>query len=339
MHSLYKFGSKGGSHLRVLFLESHPLFIHGLPNGFRDAGHTVKISGPITESNIPILIAKFRPHLIITLGCGPEHFLEKQAWIRAGVENSGIPHIYWATEDPTHSYTFTIPYIQNVKPDFVFTICRDRVVEYENMGYPSAHLDFGYHRRVHHRGKRAHKYLHSIAVVANAYPKLSDTYPEHYRHTSFNTLLRPVIDSGQSVHFYGRYWDQMQDILGREISPRRIHGYLSYPRAYKVYNSSRIIIGLQNHRTQVTQRTYEIIASGGLLLTSDTPAIRHRFVPGQDLLVSSSPEETLSLIQYYLNNRDARKRIQQSGYQAVKKHSYWHRARQLLYVLRHRGII
>lgn len=30
--------------MRVLFLESHPMWIHGLPNGFRDAGHKVKVS-------------------------------------------------------------------------------------------------------------------------------------------------------------------------------------------------------------------------------------------------------------------------------------------------------
>jgi len=30
--------------MRILFLESHPMWIHGLPNGFRDLGHEVMVS-------------------------------------------------------------------------------------------------------------------------------------------------------------------------------------------------------------------------------------------------------------------------------------------------------
>jgi spore maturation protein CgeB len=35
--------------MRVLFLENHPMWIHGLPNGFKHAGHEVLISGHLTE--------------------------------------------------------------------------------------------------------------------------------------------------------------------------------------------------------------------------------------------------------------------------------------------------
>lgn len=37
-----------GQDLKILFLESHPMWIYGLPNGFRDTGHTAIISGPIS---------------------------------------------------------------------------------------------------------------------------------------------------------------------------------------------------------------------------------------------------------------------------------------------------
>lgn len=197
--------------MRVLFLESHPLFIHGLPNGFRDAGHDVVVSGPLSPTNIPDLVSEFRPNLIVTLGCGPEHVVEKQAWVQSSVHESGIPHVYWATEDPTHTFTFTIPYIQGVQPNFVFTICPLRVKTYEDLGFPAAHLDFGFHPSVHRRTKRWRKYGHSIAVVANAYPQLQQTYPEHYRITSFNTLVRPLIENRVRTNFYGKF--QLQYIL------------------------------------------------------------------------------------------------------------------------------
>ncbi len=121
--------------MRVLFLESHPMWIHGLPNGFRDLGHQVKISGSLSNQNIPSMISGFRPDLIVTMSWGPENSTEiKQHLIRKYVQASGVPHIYWATEDPTHTLTFSLPYIKRVQPDFVFTICPARVVDYKNMG-------------------------------------------------------------------------------------------------------------------------------------------------------------------------------------------------------------
>lgn len=59
--------------MRVLFLESHPMWIHGLPNGFRDAGHKVKVSGPLDKRTIYKLIGDFAPDLVITMGWGPEN--------------------------------------------------------------------------------------------------------------------------------------------------------------------------------------------------------------------------------------------------------------------------
>ena len=63
--------------MRILFLESNPMWIYGLPNGFCDAGHTVMISGPLTEEGIIDMIANFQPDLIFTMGHTSEHTREK----------------------------------------------------------------------------------------------------------------------------------------------------------------------------------------------------------------------------------------------------------------------
>ena len=81
----------------------------------------------------------------------------------------------------------------------------------------------------------------------------------------------------------GRYWDEMDHIIGRKIPDEWIHGYLPYTEANKVYSSADIVLGVQNHLTQVTQRTYEVLGSGGILLTNDTPEIRRLFQPGKIL--------------------------------------------------------
>jgi len=320
--------------MRILFLENHPMWIHGLPNGFRDAGHEVKISGPLLKRNIPKILATFRPHLIITLGWTEEHSPPQQQIIRKYVSKSRIPHVYWATEDPTHTKSFTLPYIRYVKPDFVFTISPKRAKQYKKIGFPSAYLDFGYHSKVHRPVKPLKKYKRDIAIVANAYPRNLTKYPYHYRIQSLRNLIRPLIKTNIRVDFWGKEWEKMKPILGVKIPKKWIHGYLPYTEANKVYSSAKIVIGLQNRLTQVTQRTYEILGSGGFLLTNDTPEIRRLFKNKKHLVVSKSAKKTLDLVRYYLKHSKERKRIRRNGLKAVTRHSYKRRAMQMIRVLK-----
>ncbi|MDF2683133.1 MAG: LysM peptidoglycan-binding protein [Brevibacillus sp.] len=325
--------------MRVLFLESHPMWIHGLPNGFRDAGHQVMVSGPLTEDNIPRMIAEFRPALIIMMGWGPEHTFQRQNWIQKYVHATDIPLIYWATEDPTFAVTFSLPLIRMIMPHFVFTISPSWVKHYNSLGIKAAHMDFGHHSSVHHPVERQARYRSTISVVANAYPHVFEKYPDHYRLTSLHTLIRPLLQEKIRINFFGRDWDKMRPYLGVDIPREWQYGYLPYTDANKVYSSSDIVIGLQNYQTQVTQRTYEILGSGGFLFTQDTPEIRRLFTPGQDLVVSSSPEETLRLIRHYLDHPEECEPFREQGKHAVKNASYRHRAEYMISVLQEHGIL
>lgn len=325
--------------MRILFLESHPMWIHGLPNGFRDAGHQVMISGPLTEKKLVDILVEFQPNLIVSMGWGPENtMLQKQDWMAKHVKGSGIPHIYWATEDPTHALTFTLPFLRRVQPDFVFTICLKNAELYNELGIKAAHLDFGYHRVVHQSTAVCSEYSCTIAVVANAYANKLTMYPEHFRHKSLKILIAPLLDKNIRVDFYGNSWGEMQNILGRDIPQEMIHGPVAYTDANKVYSSCPIILGIQNHLTQLTQRTYEILGSGGFLLTNNTPEINRLFKAGQDLAVTDSPEETLRLVEYYLAHPDERKAIQEQGQIAVAKYSYKNRAEYIVETLESHGI-
>ena len=117
-----------------------------------------------------------------------------------------------------------------------------------------------------------------------------------------------------------------------------MHGYLPYTLANHVYSSSDIILGIQNHPTQLTQRIYEILASGGFLITSDTPEIRSLFSPGKDLIVSSSPRETLDLVNDYLQEADKREIIRENGQKSVAVHHYKNKAAYIIDVLRSENI-
>lgn len=179
----------------------------------------------------------------------------------------------------------------------------------------------------------------TIAVVANAYPDVFERVPGHYRMTCLQTLIVPLVRSDIRVDFYGRHWDLMAPWLGLDIPAGWIRGHLPYPEANKVYSSADIVIGLQNYPALVTQRTYEILGSGGFLLTQDTPAVRRLFSPGRDLVVSSTPDDTVHLVRHYLEHPEERHNIRTQGRLTVDFHSYRQRAEQVINVLSTSGVV
>ncbi|ALC90700.1 peptigoglycan-binding protein LysM [Bacillus sp. FJAT-18017] len=325
--------------MKILFLESHPMWIYGLPNGFKEEGHSVMISGPLSKNNISEMIDLFKPDLIISVGWTAEHSKEKWRWIRKAIKKTTIPLVYWATEDPLHTENFTIPLIKAIKPDFVFTVTPSLCEKYEELGFKADHLEFGYHPVVHFPVQPMNNYRCDIAVVANAYPEYLKENPNAFRSDALKTLIKPLIKDGIRVDFWGKNWGKMGDYFGRDIPAKWIHGYLDYRDAYKVYSSAKIVLGLQNSSSQLTMRTFEILGSGGVLLTSDTPAVREKFTADQDLIVSSHSEETVKKVQYYLNNDLERQQIRENAKIAVQEHSYRNRAKRILEVLQNRGIL
>jgi spore maturation protein CgeB len=273
------------------------------------------------------------------MGWTEEHTEEKQNWIHRAVKKTKIPLIYWATEDPLHTTNFSYPLIKRMKPDFVFTVTSNKCDFYKSKGIKAAHLDFAYHKRVHHKVKTIDKYRTNIAVVANAYPKFLRRQSESFRLKSLKTLIAPLLRKNIRIDFWGKDWEHMEKFLGKKIPRNWIHGYLNYTEANKVYNSAKIVIGLQNCTDQLTQRTYEVMGSGGLLLTSDTPEVRSKFRSSQDLLVSSSPRKTVKIVKNYLNKHKEREQIRTNGIKSVKRDTYLHRAKKIIKVLRENGLL
>lgn len=325
--------------MRVLFLESSQIWSNTLPLGFRDIGHQVMISGPLTEQNFPRIIDQFGPDLVFSIGWGPEQTKSKQILIGKHVKEAGVPLVYWATEDPHFTQKFTLPLIKTMEPDFIFTVCPSTAEYYNKNGIKAARLDFAYHPGVHHPTGCHRLYRCTLAVVANAYPHVLASYPGHYRNISLQTLIRPLLEEKIRIDFWGREWGKMKPFLGRDIPREWIHGHLPYKETCKVYSSADIIIGLQNYPALVTQRTYEILGSCGLLLTSDTPGIRKQFKPGRDILVSSSPEDTVRQVLYYLKHPGMRQQIRKNGKKSVIKHSYNNRAEYIISVLLEQRIL
>lgn len=325
--------------MRILYLDSSEIWSNNLARGFQANGHDVLISGPINEENLLNMIESFNPDFAITVGWGAEHTIEKQEIIRKSMETHKIPLVYWAVEDPAYTNNWSIPLVSKIKPDLVFTICPNTVHTYRRLGFPAYHLDFGYEETVHQPTTSCSEYEVDIAIVANAYPDKLSEYPNHYRHRSLDILIRPLLNENIRIDFWGDEWNRMNDYFGLEIPKEWIHGFINYKDANKVYSSSKIILGLQNYPDLLTQRTYEILGSKGFLLTLDTPGVRENFKPGKDLVISSSPQETVERIKYYLNHPEERFEIQRQGSKAVQAHTYKSRANQIIERLFKNGII
>ncbi|MBP1989184.1 CgeB family protein [Paenibacillus eucommiae] len=324
--------------MRILFLERGKLWSYGLPDGFRELGHMVRMSGPVTSSNVAKHLNVFKPDLLISVGWGPDHTRPKQQLVRKLATQYKIPLVYWSTEDPNFTQAFTIPLLQTMNPDFVFTISSKTAARFRKMGYRSAHLDFAYHRNVHQSTKPIAKYRSDIAVVANAYPDVLRKYPLLFRRKALEILIRPLLKHGLRIDFYGRDWHRMAPFLGAAIPKKWLHGPIAYKDAHKVYSSAKIILGLQNYKDMVTQRTYEVLGSRGFMLTCDTPAIHRLLKPGREIAVSSTPQQTVLKVRYYLENQQAREEIQKQGRKAIDPHHYKNRAQTMLSTLHKQGL-
>lgn len=321
--------------MRILFLESSSIWPYTLPQGLRDLGHEIMISGPLTQTNIPEMIVSFNPDFVVSIGWGNENTRKKQEWIGRYVHEAGVPLIYWAIEDPAFTKVFSLPLINKMQPDFVFTLCPEMVKYYRNKGIKAAHLEFAFNPGIHRPVAAQPEFSSSIAVVANAYPDILAIFPRHYRHTAIRTLIAPLLNNNIRIDFWGQDWERMLP-SGLNIPKDWLHGPIPYVNANQVYSSTDIVLGLQNYQHIVTQRTFEILASGGFLLTIATPAVL-KLTP--DIIVSSSPEETLSLIDYYLQYPEKRRQIQEKTRNVISGHTYQQRAEYMLRVLHEQGIV
>lgn len=326
--------------IRILFLEGQSQWIHTLPQGFIDLGHEVEIAGDINKGTLPYIIEDYKPDLAISIGWGPEQSIENQLLIKKYIEYYKVPHIYWSTEDPTFTWKFSLPLIKRMNPDYVFSVSKESVNLYKQLGIKCAYMDFGYSNHIHCPTNPSKIYKSSISIVANAYPQILATHPEHYRHESLKRLIVPLLKENIRIDFWGRHWEDISPYLGYEVPKEWLHGYVPYDETNIVYNSSNIMLGLQNYNTQLAQRTYEILASSGCLLTMDTLALRENFENGKHLLMSASPEQTLELVKHYVNYPDECKKIGMAGRDKILfGNSYKDRAEYMIAILEKENII
>ncbi|CUH95081.1 hypothetical protein P22_1150 [Propionispora sp. 2/2-37] len=314
--------------MKILFIDVDHQYLLGLPVGFARNGCEVKILTNIVEKELEQLLAEYHPDLVVTAGWTKIHTNSKLNLLGKIVDKHHLKHAYWATEDPRWTDEWSLPYIKAAKPEYIFTIDRETVPFYNQLGFKAYYLPWACNPEFHQPAEPVEKYKCDIALVATAGVTWSS-----YRRDSARILLKPLVERGYDVAIWGKRWDKLDPaIVGFNVDSRHFRGNLSYLETNRVYSSAKIILGFQNVITELTSRTYEILGARGFLLAPATTAVLEKFTPGKHLVVAQSEEDTLRLVDYYLKQGNERETIALQGQREVYSYqnTYTDRAAQIL---------
>lgn len=124
----------------------------------------------------------------------------------------------------------------------------------------------------------------------------------------------------------------------RELFRVRYGGSLDYwSEMPKVFAASKINLNftIPNIKSGLPLRIWDILGSGGFLMTNFQAEIPYYLKNKEDLVCFESVEELTNLCGYYLAHEDERRQIAENGYQKVSKyHTYEQRIVQMMEVLR-----
>lgn len=111
------------------------------------------------------------------------------------------------------------------------------------------------------------------------------------------------------------------------------HGRVDYLSEMPfVFRQSRINLNISRRgiKSGIPLRAFDIMGSGGFLLSNFQADLLDDFVPGEDFVYYESKEDMLQKIDYYLEHEDERRAIAKNGHDKVAAgHTYRHRIREI----------
>lgn len=300
--------------MKILSLMTLDMFRLTFGWALESNGHQVYYLNDISEEQLEHAIHTFRPDMIVTIGWDVLH--TKTDILAEVMKRHRIFHLYFAEEDWFHFERWSKPYVSRMSPQFVLTRSANCISSYQKMGIKSKYLDVGCNPFFHRPMPPNPKYVCDVSVIVNG-----QFMWDIFRRKSIMNLVAPLLEAPFHTKIWGRDWHEMKDYLG--VSPRNemMQGSIPYHLTPQVYNSAKINISVQTVEDQISSRTYDILASGGFLLTSDSPGVSAKLSSESDCAVSNSPEETIKKIKYYLEHEDKRKKKAGNGLKYAREHA------------------
>lgn len=306
----------------IFFLNHLSCYINSLADALSQMGHTLYYQSSWNMKEIEAGIAYAKPELLITVGIDKPMFDPALDMLPALCRKYKVCHLYWATEDRIHFDKISKPYITRTRPDYVWTIHPACVEKYRQLGIRADYVNFAFNPRWFAPKTTSMHEPYDVAFVGTTHLETRT-----FRYDSLKQLVFPLIRDGVNAHVWGHNWLNSRASLEREfgasIPPQWIHGFLPYKQTAEVYRQSKIVLGVQNAEDQVTQRTFEILGTGAFMIASRTAVLEQLFEEGREIVFSSGPEETVSLVKYYLAHTAERLRIgRQARRKVLEQHTF-----------------
>lgn len=329
---------------RIFFLNHLSCYINSLGDALSQHGHKLFYQSSWNRREIEAAIAYFRPEILITVGYDKPMAEFPLEVIPDWCEKYGMLQVYWATEDKIHFERLSQKAVRRLKPDLVWTIHPDCVTLYRDMGIASEYLNFAFNPRLFPEKPGAGTERYDIAFVGTTHLETKT-----YRYDSLKELLFPLVASPENVHVWGGNWKENASLLKQEFGMALpvscIHGFLPYKRTAGIYHDSKIMLGVQNARDQVTQRTFEILGCGAFMIASRTEELERLFQHEKEIVFTSGPDETLELARHYLKHPEKRTAIgRRARAKVLSRHTFSGELRRVWpgveqYIKEKRGIV
>ncbi|MEW6523730.1 MAG: hypothetical protein AB1445_09220 [Bacillota bacterium] len=188
--------------VRWLTFNDRPLYTRGIVAGLRQLGVEVPVirlrTGPEPQNReIAQAIDGHRPDLVFTPGWA--HDLVDPVALFSVLRRKGIPHVYWATEDPTFFHEVSLKFAPY--SDLVFTTTVELVGRYVQLGIPTGVLLFGCNPEIHRPVPREPEFEYDVVLVANNY--ITGSHRHEVRQRTTEQMVMPLVKAGLDVKIWG----------------------------------------------------------------------------------------------------------------------------------------
>ncbi len=307
----------------------HTLYAGDILWGFAAAGCDAQIITPASTENFDKLMEEVNPDLLILSSC-MDYFQHSMLQHIGSRNSSEYKCVCWDTEG-VGQLDLQITAFELIKPDMVFSICPQMLVKLKGKSIPCEKLDFAYNPTIHYPKTLSEN--DNISLVGNAWLWYASAYPDHFRYSkAMPILIAPIIEHHYKIDFYGttEYKPVIKMFLNLDVPIEWFKGTVPYERTCDIYNNSFINLITQNHEHTITRRTFEILGSGGFGLSCYNTAIDKLFGTSGGLAISKSPKETLELLEYYRNHKDAYQKVRKNAVISVQNQTYKERAEEII---------
>lgn len=155
-------------------------------------------------------------------------------------------------------------------------------------------------------------------------------YAQYVINRKITSLERDALIRAITGHFAFDLFTPNQDFTMPNLTN---HGAVNYYNQMPlVFKQSRINlnISLRSIKSGIPLRAFDIMGSGGFLLSNYQADFLDAFIPEEDFVYYESTEDLLSKIDYYLAHDEERAAIAQNGHDKIANaHTFRHRVREM----------